>query len=56
MTQSRPQANASSARRRSSGDSEECETNVSTPAERNSEASRSDRARLSQKTSRFSPW
>ncbi len=55
MTQSRPSANASSARRRSSRLSELCETNVATPCARSSAASCSTRARLSQKTSRFSP-
>ena len=46
---------ASSARRRSSRASDECETKVSTPRPRSSTESSSTRARLSQKTSRFSP-
>ena len=55
ITQSRPWANARSACWRSSRPSELCETNVSTRRIRSSAASCSTRARLSQKTSRFSP-
>ena len=55
MTQSRASANAASARRRSSSDSEECETKVSTPRSRRRTASSSTVRRESAKTSRFSP-
>ena len=55
ITQSLPCVNASSERRRSSKLSELCETNVSVPSCRRPAASSSTRARLSQKTRRFSP-
>ena len=55
ITQSLPCANASSERRRSSKLSELCETNVPVPNCRRPAASSSTRARLSQKTRRFSP-
>ena len=55
ITQSRASANASSARRRSSTASEECETYVSTLSSRSRVARLSTPARVSAKTSRFSP-
>jgi len=55
ITQSLASANARSLTRRSSADSEECDTNVVIPRARNSNASSSARRRDSQNTSRFSP-
>jgi hypothetical protein len=55
ITQSRASANAASAWRRSSTDNEACERKVVTPRSRSAVPSFSTSARLSQKTSRFSP-
>ena len=55
ITQSRPRAKVSSARRRSSRPSEPWDTKVRTPACRSAAASASTRARPSQNTRRFSP-
>ena len=55
MTQSRPSANACSARRRSSIDSDACDRYVVTPRSRSAAPISSTSCRESQKTSRFSP-
>ena len=54
-TQSRASANACSLRRRSSADSDECDTNVVISRARSAMASCSAWARESQNASRFSP-
>ena len=55
MTQSRVSVNAVSARRRSSTDSEECETKVYVPCSRSASARDSTVRRASANTRRFSP-